>query len=74
MICADTRVTILCLKVSKIRHMTLEMAAIFKNGLQNGGYNGMIISGNSFSEIYAPENLYMESTMIALRLLVSEIW
>ena len=32
------------------------------------------ISGNSFSEIYAPENLYMESTMIAIRLLVSEIW
>ena len=27
-----------------------------------------------FSEIYAPENLYKESAMIALRLLVSEIW
>ena len=54
--------------------MTLEMAAIFKNGLQNGGYNGMIYPAIVFSEIYAPENLYMESTMIALRLLVSEIW
>ena len=32
------------------------------------------VSGNSFSEIYAPENLYMESTMIVLCLLVSEIW
>ena len=42
MVFVDTRVTILCLKVSKIRHVTLEMAAIFKNGLQNGGYNGMI--------------------------------
>ena len=30
------------------------------------------VSGNSFSEIYAPENLHIESTMIALRLLVSE--
>ena len=68
--------TILCLKVSKIWHMTLEMAAIFKNGLQNGGYNGMIYPAIFFSEIYAPETLYfvIESTMIALRLLVSEIW
>ena len=73
MICVETRVMILCLKVSKIRHVTLEMAAIFKNGLHNGGYNHDI-SGNSFSEIYAPENLCIESTMIALRLLVSEIW
>ena len=53
----------------------MEMAAIFKNGLQNGGYNGMTYPAIVFfSEIYAPENLYMESTMIALRLLVSEIW
>ena len=32
------------------------------------------VFGNAFSEIYAPENLYIESTMMALRLLVSEIW
>ena len=33
------------------------------------------VFGNTFSEIYAPENLYnIESTMMALRLLVSEIW
>ncbi len=31
------------------------------------------VFGNTFSEIYAPENLYIESTMMALRLLVSEI-
>ena len=31
------------------------------------------VSGNTFSEFYAPENLYIESTMLALRLLVSEI-
>ena len=29
--------------------------------------------GNNFSEIYAPQNLYIESTLNALRLLVSEI-
>ena len=32
------------------------------------------VFGNTFSEIYAPENLYIESTMMVLRLLVSEIW
>ena len=30
------------------------------------------VFGNTFSEIYAPENLYIESTMMALGLLVSE--
>ena len=65
--------TILCLKVSKIWHMTLEMAAIFKNGLQNGGYNGMIYPAIFFLKSM-PQKTYIESTMIALRLLVSEIW
>ena len=72
MICVDTRVTILYLKVSKIRHVTVEMAVILKNGLQNGRYNGMI-----YPEIVVlkstPQKTYIESTMIALRLLVIEI-
>ena len=73
MVFVDTRVTILCLKVSKIRHVTLEMATIFKNGLQNGGYNGMIYPAIVFLKS-TPQKTYIESTMIALRLLVSEIW
>ena len=57
------------------RGITLEMAAMFLNGLQNGGYNGLLYSAILFfSEICAPENLYIASTMMALRLLVSEIW
>ena len=31
------------------------------------------VFGNTFSGIYAPQNLYIESTLKALRLLVSEI-
>ena len=58
MICVDTRVTILCLKVSKIRHMTLEMAAIFKKWAPKWRIQWHDISGNRFSEIYSPENLY----------------
>ena len=40
----DKRVTIICLIVSKISRRTLKMATIFLNGLQNGGYNGMMNS------------------------------
>ena len=49
------------------------MAAIFKNGFQNGGYNGMIYPAIVFLKS-TPQKTYMDSTMIALRLLVSEIW
>ena len=50
------------------------MIHIFLNGIQNGGYNGLMYSAIFFSEIYAPEKLYIESKMMALRLLVSETW
>ena len=45
----------------------------FKNGLQNGGYNGMIYPAIVFFLKSTPQKTYIESTMIALRLLVSEI-
>ena len=32
------------------------------------------VFGNIFYEIYSPENLYIESTMMVLLLLFSEIW
>ena len=50
--------TILCLKVSKIRHMTVEMAAIFKNGRENGGYNGMIYPAIVFRKS-TPQKTYV---------------
>ena len=65
--------TILCLIFSKIIRITLNMAAIFLNGFQNGGYKGIVYSAILFSEIYSPQNIYMESILKALRLLVSEI-
>ena len=49
------------------------MAVIFLNGFQNGGFNAMLYSAILFSEIYAPQNLYLELKLKALRLLVSEI-
>ena len=49
--------TILCLIVSKIIRITLNMAAIFLNGFQNGGYKGIMYSAILFSDIYAPQNL-----------------
>ena len=46
----------------------------FLNGIQNGGYNGLMYLAMLFLKSTPPENLYMESAMISLRLLVSEIW
>ena len=47
----DTTVTFLCIIVSKISRITLKMVAIFgKNGLQNGGYIGMMYSAILFLE------------------------
>ena len=46
----------------------------FLNGIQHGRYHTLDVLRNTFSEIYAPENLYIESTMMSLRLLVFEIW
>ena len=42
------------------------------NGLQNGGYNGMMYSAIRF--LKSTPRKPIESTMMALRLLVSEIW
>ena len=70
----DTRVTIICLMFSKITRITLKKGRHFlENGLQNGGYNGMMYLAILFSGIYAPENLCIESTLEALCLLGSEI-
>ena len=53
----------------------LEMSAILLKWPPKWRTQWHDVFGNTFSEIYAPENLYIiESTMMALRLLVSEIW
>ena len=49
------------------------MAAIFSNGLQNGGIQWHDVFGNAYSEIYAPQNIYIESKLNVLHLLVSEV-
>ena len=65
--------TFLCLIVSKITPITLKMVAIFVKWLQKWRIQWHDEFGNTFSGIYAPQNLYIESTLKALRLLVSEI-
>ena len=73
MICVDTTVAFLCLIVSKISRITLKMVAIFVKWPPKWRIHWHDVFGNTFSGIYAPQNLYIESTMMALRLLVSEI-
>ena len=62
----------LCLLVSEIDVLLRKWVAILYNVLQNGGCNFMIYR-QYVSEIYAPQNLYIESTLKVLRLLVSKI-
>ena len=52
----------------------LEMSAILLKWPPKWRVQWHDVFGNTFSEIYAPENLYIESTMMAVRLLVSETW
>ena len=73
MICVDTTVTFLCPIVSKISRITLTMVAIFIKWPPKWRIYWHNVFGNTFSGIYAPQNLYVESTLKALRLLVSEI-
>ena len=58
------------LLVSEIGLFFFKCPPFCLNVLQNGGYNGMMYSA---IQIYAPENLYIELTMMDLRPLVSEI-
>ena len=64
-------VTFLCIIVSKITRITLKMVAIFFKWLPKLRIQWHDEFGNTFSGIYAPQNL--ESTLKALHLLVSEI-
>ena len=73
MICVDTTVAFLCLIVSKISRITLKMVAIFVKWPPKWRIHWHDVFGNTFSGIYAPQNLYIESTLKALRLFVSEI-
>ena len=59
--------------VSEIDLLLWKWPPSFLNGLQNGGYNGMVYSAIFFSEMPAPQNLEIESKLKSLRLLVSEI-
>ena len=70
---ADTIVTFLCLIVSMISRITLKIVAIFVKWPPKSRIHWHDVFGNTFSGIYAPQNLYVESTLKALRLLVSEI-
>ena len=65
--------TFLCLIVSKITRITIKMVAIFWKWLPKWRIQWRDEFGNTFSGIYAPQNLYIELTLKALRLLVSEI-
>ena len=73
MICVDTTQAFLCLIVSKISRITLRMVAIFVKWPPKWRIHWHDVFGNTFSGIYAPQNLYIESKLKALRLLVSEI-
>ena len=73
MICVDTTVTFLCLIVSKISRITLKMVAILVKLPPKWQIHWHDVFGNTFSGIYAPQNLYIESKLKALCLLVSEI-
>ena len=65
--------TFLRLIVSKISRITLKMVAIFVKWPPKWRIYWRDGFGNTFSGMYAPQNLHIESTLKALRLLVSEI-
>ena len=67
------KIETLRLLVSEIG-LFLEMSAILLKWPPKWRIQWHDVFGNTLSDIYAPENLYIESTMMALRLLVSEIW
>ena len=73
MICVDTTVTFLCPIISKISRITLKIVAFFEKWPPKWRIHWHDVFDNTFSGIYAPQNLYIESTLKALRLLVSEI-
>ena len=74
MIFVDTRVPFRCLIVSKITRITLKMSAIFcVKWPPKWRIQWTIVFGNTFSGIYAPQNLYIDSTLKALCVLVSEL-
>ena len=54
--------------------ISLEMSAILLKWPPKWQIQWHDVFGNTFSEIYTPENLYIESTMMDLPLLVSKIW
>ena len=70
MICVDTTVTFLCLIVWKICRIR---SPFFVKWPPKWRIDWHDVFGNTFSGIYATQNLYIESTLKALRLLVSEI-
>ena len=73
MIYVDTRVTIICLMFSKITvitRITLKKRPPFLGKWPPKWHD---VFGNTFSRIYAPQNIYIEPTLEVLRLLCSEI-
>ena len=64
--------TFLCPIISKISRITLKMVAIFVKWPPKWRIHWHDVFDNAFSGINAPQN-YVESTLKALRLLVSEI-
>ena len=64
--------TFLCPIISKISRITLKMVAIFVKWPPKWRIHWHDVFDNTFSGINAPRN-YIESTLKALRLLVSEI-
>ena len=61
------------LLVSEIGLFFLEMSAILLKCPPKWRIQWHDVFGNTFCEIYPPENLYIESIMMALRLLFSKI-
>ena len=54
-------------------HYVKKMVAIFVKWPPKWRINWHDVFGNTFSGIYAPQNLYIQSKLKVLRLLVSEI-
>ena len=72
----ESKLKALRLLVSEIEVLLRKWPPFCLNGLQNGGYNGMMYSAILFLKC-TPQKTYIytvESTMMALRLLVSEMY
>ena len=68
----ESKLKALRLLVSEIDVLLCKWPPFCINDLQNGGYNGMMYPAILFLKSTA-QKTYIESTMMALRLLVSEI-